>query len=78
MCKYLSKISEFCSLHFQLQIIYLRQSEVNSCQGTLGDNQTRCDTRSDVWGFKFILFICMQLVCFCGEVGYLQIMLIQL
>ena len=45
---------------------------------TLGDNQKRYDTRSDVWGFKFILVIRMQLVCFCGEVGYLLIMLIQL
>ena len=45
---------------------------------TLGDNQKRYDTRSDARGFKLILFTCMQIVCFCGEVGYLQIMLIQL
>ena len=36
----------------------------------MGDNQKRYDTRSDVCVgggggvFKFILFICMQLVCF--------------
>ena len=74
VCEYLSKISEFCLLHFQLQII----SKLILARETLGDNQKRYDTRSDVWGYKFILVIRMQLVCFCGEVGYLLIMLIQL
>ena len=71
MCEYLSKISEFCSLHFQLQVI--SKQKVTSCQGDLGRQ-----SKKDVWGFKFILVIRMQLVCFCGEVGYLLIMLIQL
>ena len=64
VCVYLSQIGEFCSRHFQLQIIYLRQSKVYSCQKILGDNQKWYDIRSDVWGFKFIFSYAHSLCVF--------------
>ena len=64
MCEYLSRIllTPFPAADYiKAKLILVRE--------TLGDNQKRYDTRSDVWGFKFILVIRMQLVYFCGEVG---------